>query len=171
MLIVWNVNAQDSKDVKAVNTKMDSFVSKTGQILKFVDYSLPNLKIKLGIAETKVRKVISGGETKYFYSVSYKGQYDTKSAYIADEDLTEVIKAVSSLKSEAITDAGSQDYIENKFVTVDEFQVGYYVSDGKVVWFMVLEKYGSGNTIFINDISLLESAFDSGKQKLEELKR
>lgn len=159
------------QDAKEANTKMDAFASKTGVIIKYVDYSLPNLNLTYGAAETKVRKLMSGGDIGYFYQVSYKGKYDTKTASIAYEDLIEVIKAIQTLKTESATDKSTNpDYLENKFVTDDGFQLGYYVSYGKLKWYLVLEKYGSGNTVFINDVSTIESSFNEAKAKIESLK-
>ena len=159
------------QDAKEANTKMDAFASKTGVIIKYVDYALPNLSLTYGAAETKVRKLISGGDMAYFYQISYKGKYDTKTASIAYEDLLEVIKAFQTLNTESASDKSSNpDYLENKFVTDDGFQLGYYVSNGKLKWYLVLEKYGSGNTIFINDVSIIESAFNEAKTKIESLK-
>jgi hypothetical protein len=159
------------QDAKEANTKMDAFASKTGVIIKFVDYSLPNLNLTNGAAETKVRKLMSGGDIGYFYQISYEGRYDTKTASIAYEDLVEVIKAIQTLKTEFASDKSSNpDYLENKFVTDDGFQLGYYVSNGKHNWYLVLEKYGSGNTVFINDVSTIESAFNEAKTKIESLK-
>ncbi len=160
------------QNAKEANTKMDAFASKTGVIIKFVDYYLPNLNLTYGgVAETKVRKLMSGGDIGYFYQISYEGKYDTKTASIAYEDLVEVIKAIQTLKTESESDKSSNpDYLENKFVTDDGFQVGYYVSNGKLQWYLVLEKYGSGNTVFINDVSTIESAFNEAKTKIESLK-
>jgi len=176
LLLVLNVNAQESKDVKGTTTKMDVFASKTGAIVKFIDYSMPNLKKSLKnsfpIVETRIRKVISGGDVEFFYQISKTGQYDTKTASIAYEDLIEVIKAFSTLKSESVNDISlNPDYLENKFVTADGFELGYYISNGKLVWALVLEQYGSDNTVYVDDTSILESAFNSANQKIEELKR
>jgi len=75
------------------------------------------------------------------------------------------------LKAEFSTDqASNPDYLENKFVTDDGFQLGYYLSSGKIKWYLVLEKYGSGNTIFINDVTTIETAFIGAKDKIESLK-
>src|SRR3972149_5330748 len=94
-----------AQDVKETNTKMDAFASKTGVIIKFVDYSLPNLSLTYGAAETKIRKLISGGEVGYFYQISYQGKYDTKTASVAYEDLIEVLKAIQTLKADSEKDA------------------------------------------------------------------
>jgi len=172
LLISLTIYAQKTEEVKKESTKMEAFNSKTGVIIKFVDYTLPNLKLTYGVAETKIRKLISGSEIQLFYQISKKGKYDTKAASIAYEDLLEMIKALKTLEKDAITDKTiNSDYLENKFVTDDGFKLGYYVSKGKIGWYLVLEKYGSDNTIFINDSEVIKHAFSIAKQKIEELKK
>ena len=159
--------AQDKKDT---NTKMDKFLSKTGIIVKFEDYNLDGLKLSYGIADTKIRKFYSGGETTMFYQISSKGQYSTKTASIAYEDLLELQKALQKLKNQVLSDINiGCDYLENKFITDDGVQVGYFVSKGKVSWYMTLEKYGKGNAIFIKDYDTIKSAFDTAQVKMEQL--
>jgi hypothetical protein len=163
--------AQDAKDVKKEETKMDAFASKTGVIIKYIDYSLLDIKLTYGVAEAKIRKLYSGQEVQYFYQISKEGKYDTKTASIAYEDLIEVLKAIQTLKLESEEDQNlNPDYLENKFVTDDGFKLGYYVSNNKLTWYLVLEKYGSGNTVFLNNVTDVESAFNTAKQKIEELK-
>lgn len=160
-----------AQDVKEASTKMDAFASKTGVIIKFIDYSLPDLSLNYGAAETKIRKLISGGDIGYFYQISYKGKYDTRTASIAYEDLLEVIKAIQTLKNDSKNDkALNPDYLENKFVTDDGFQLGYYVSNGNVKWYLVLTKYGSDNTVFINNVSIIETAFQGALAKINAIK-
>lgn len=167
VFFVVNLYGQEAKDA---NTKMDEFTSKTGVIVKFEDYNLGNIKLSYGAAEAKVRKIISGGEIKFFYQISNEGKYGSKTASIAYEDLSEMQKALSSLKSQADSDMNTtSDYVENKFVTDDGFQVGYYVSEGKLNWYMMLEKYGNGNTIFIKNVSTIEEAFNIARQKINSL--
>lgn len=161
-----------AQDVKEEATKMDQFASKTGSILKFIDTNLPALKLSYSVAEVKIRKIISGGEIGYFLQISKEGKYDTKTASIAYEDLIEIIKALKTLKLESAKDLSlNPDYLENKFITEDGFQVGYYVSKGKLKWYLTLERYGSGNTAFVKDVESIESLFDSAKLKIEELKK
>jgi len=161
-----------AEDIKVQTTKMDIFASRTGVLIKFIDYSLPDLQVAYSLAETKVRKLISGENIGYFYQISYKGKYDTKTASIVYEDLLEVIKALQKLKTDSVIDlANKPDYLENKFITEDGFQLGYYVSEGKLAWYLVLEKYGSGNTVFINDVAIIEKAFTDAKAKIESIKK
>lgn len=165
--------AQDTKkEAETIKTKMDAFVSKTGTITKFLDVNLPALKSSYDRSETRVRKITNLTGTAYFYQIVKKGQYSNTTASIEYSDLLEVLKALKVLKTDVEKDlAANPDYLENKFVTVDGFQVGYYVSNKKVTWYLKLEKYGSDNTLFINDGDVVESAFTEAKAKIEELKK
>lgn len=173
LLISTSIFAQDvKKETETVKTKMDMFSSKTGTITKYIDYSLPNLKTSYGGAETKVRRIINGVTSTYFYQISKAGKYSNSTASIEFSDLIEVLKALKALQPEIEKDiALNPNYLENKFVTVDGFQVGYYVSGGKATWYMKLEKYGSENTLFIDNGLTIETAFTEAKSKIEELKK
>jgi hypothetical protein len=166
-----------SQDVKSeankVETKIDLFSSRTGVIKKFVDYKLPAIKsFTMELVESRIRVVTIGSESSYFYQIDKYGKYGNKVASIEYTDLLEVIKALESLKSQIDADiAINPDYLENKFTTVDGFQVGYYVSQGKSKWFLMLEKYGSDNTIIINDAATVENAFIEAKNKIEAIKK
>ncbi|MDP2687031.1 MAG: hypothetical protein Q8O62_07405 [Aequorivita sp.] len=165
-----------SQDIKTESetekTKMETFASKTGVITKFTDNNLSNLKSTHTVAETRVRKVNSGGSEQFFYQIEKPDKYGTTTASIEYSDLLEVIKAFNSLKSEVESDLSKNpDYLENKFITEDGFQLGYYVSKGKATWYMKLEKYGSDKTLFINDLEKIETNFIEAKNKIEELKK
>lgn len=165
--------AQDvKKEAETVKTKMDMFSSKTGTITKFVDTKLPNLKTSYSGAETKIRKIINGANSAYFFQITKEGKYSNSTASIEYNDLLEVLKALKALQPEVEKDVAlNPDYLENKFVTVDGFQVGYYVSGGKASWYVRLEKYGSDNTLFIDNGTTIESAFTEAKNKIDELKK
>lgn len=150
---------------------MDVFSSKAGARTKFIDTNLPLLKTAYATPETRIRKIVSGTITAYFYQISNKGKYNTSTASIEYSDLVETIKAIGVLKQEVDKDiAISPDYLENKFVSEDGFQIGYYVSKEKCTWYIKLEKYGSDNTLFLNDVNIIEQAFTDAKAKIDELK-
>ena len=161
------------KDAKTFETKMDQFASRTGVITKFIDTNLPDLKTSYGAAETRIRKFDNGGDGRFFYQISKSGQYSTNTASIEYSDLIEVIKALKVLKADEEKDVASNpDYLENKFTTVDGFQVGYYVDKGKSMWYLKLEKYGSdNNTLYLRDGNIIETAFNDAKAKMDELKK
>lgn len=165
--------AQDiKKEAEKIPTKMDLFSSKTGSITKFIDTKLPNLKTAYGGAETRIRKINNGVTSAYFYQIEKEGKYSNSTASIEYNDLLEVLKALKALKPEVEKDiVANPDYLENKFVTVDGFQVGYYVSGGKATWYIKLEKYGSENTLFIDNGDTIETAFVQAKSKIDELKQ
>ena len=170
IMFIFMIAALHAQDVKEVQDKMTEFASKTGVIVKFEDYTLPEIKLLYGVAETKVRKLTSGGEVKNFYQISNEGKYGTKTASIAYEDLLEIQKAMTTLKTQSEIDINTEsDYVENKFVTDDGFKIGYYVSKSKLNWFMVLEKYGSNNTIFIKSADSIDEALEVAKNKMNSL--
>lgn len=165
--------AQDvKKEAESLKTKMDVFSSKTGTITKFTDTKLPNLKTSFGVVETKIRKIFNGANSAFFYQITKEGKYSNSTASIEYNDLLEVIKALKALQPEVEKDILSNpDYLENKFVTVDGFQVGYYVSSKKASWYIKLEKYGSENTLFIDNGNIIETSFVDAKNKVDELKK
>jgi len=172
LTISLTVYSQNKDDERKQISKMEKFTSKTGSIIKYIDYSLPTINSMYGIAETKVRKIIAGESVGYFFQISKEGKYGTKNASIEYSDLLEVIKAIGKLKQESEQDVMSDgDYLENKFVTDDGFQIGYYISRGKLSWYIVLEKYGSDNTIFLKNLSEIEIIFIDAKNKVDALKK
>ena len=162
------IHGQESRESKS---KMSEFVSQTGSIIKFEDYNLPKIKSLYGNLDVKIRKIMNGNLIKFFYQLSKKGKYDTKTASIAYEDLIEIIKALKELRKRSTGDINtSSDYLENKFITEDDFRIGYYISKNKVVWYVRLDRYGSDNTVFIKDVELFATSFKEGKEKIEKLK-
>jgi len=172
ILVSINTFSQDLvKDSEKTETKMESFASKTGVITKFTDINLDKLKSSYTVAETRIRKISSGNTERYFYQIEKPNEYENSTASIEYSDLLEVIKALNSLKSEVESDIRSDpDYMENKFITEDGFQLGYYITKGKATWYLKLEKYGSDKTLFINDLEKIERNFLDAKNKIEELK-
>lgn len=172
LLISTLVFSQDiKKDAEKTKTKMEQFASQTGVITKFTDTNLNNLKSSYTVAETRIRKLNSGNSERYFYQIEKPGKYGNSTASIEYSDLLEVIKALNSLKLEVDNDIlKNPDYLENKFITEDGFQLGYYVSKGKATWYIKLEKYGSDKTLYIKDLEKIEANFTEAKNKIEELK-
>lgn len=85
-------------------------------------------------------------------------------------DLVEINKALAKLVTEVDADcAVDPDYLENRFITDDGFQIGYYVSKGKASWYLKLERY-SNSTVFIKNAAELTTNFTAAQKKIEELK-
>lgn len=168
-----SIYSQDAKnEAETVKTKMDVFSSKTGIITKFSDTNLTGIKATYGVrATTRIRKINSGNIEGYFYQIEKTGKYSNSTASIEYTDLLELIKAMETLKLEEVDDVvKNPDYLENKFITEDGFQVGYYVSKGKSAWYLKLEKYGSDSTLFVKDGETIINAFNEAKGMIDNLK-
>lgn len=151
-------------------TKMDTFISRSGEIVRFSDYNLPKLKTDYDILDVTVRKFDSKGDLKFFLRLTKTDKTSEHNASIEYSDLLEVIQSLETLIPMAITDQKDpSDYLENKFATEDGFQIGYYKSNNKIKWYMALEKYGSGNSVFFSDISSVKALLIKGKEKIESM--
>lgn len=171
LAIVMATTTVAAQEVKKTETKMDVFSSKTGVITKYIDTNLPKLASIYSTAETKIRAVQLGTTKAYFYQIVKEGKYGNTTASIAYTDLVEIIKALKVLKADVASDiASGSDYLENKFISDDGFQIGYYVSGGKASWYVKLDKYGRDNTLFIKDGDGMESALIAAKTKIDALK-
>lgn len=165
-----SVYAQDKKEEQP-KTKMDIFASKTGVITRFTDFKLQPINSLYSLLENRIRKISSGQNVpSYFFQITKEGKYSNSTASIEYTDLIEVIKALATLKKEVDTDLANPNYTENKFITSDGFQIGYYTQNNKSVWYMKLEKYGSDNTVYVNSFEQFETAFNNAKAKIDEIK-
>lgn len=51
------------------------------------------------------------------------------------------------------------------------FKIGYFILEGGLSWYMVLEKPGKDNTIRIENAEIIDTALDEALQKITELSR
>ena len=125
-----------------------------------------------GKLEASVRVVKKGADKMYFFRVE-KAETSSSIARIAMieySDLVEVNKAIASLMSEVQSDKeAGYDYLENKFISNDGFQVGYYVSGSSMRWFLKLERYSS-STVFFSNTEDFVDAFRNAQTKIEEMR-
>ncbi|MEN5132398.1 hypothetical protein [Elizabethkingia anophelis] len=146
------------------------FHSKIGKISKIIEFNLPNITTSYALVETRIRKVISNSGVSYFFQIEKQGEYSNNLASIEYSELKEVIDAIDFLKSNIDKDKLSTvDYIENKFSTTDGFQIGNYIKDDNVSWFINLDN-GSDSSLFFSDISYVYNALINAKNRIEELK-
>tara|TARA_Y100001980_G_C14514028_1_gene289396 strand:+ start:243 stop:779 length:537 start_codon:yes stop_codon:yes gene_type:complete len=164
-MILTSIQAQDEK----VLTKMERFVSNTGKIMKIENFDLPDLKASYEVLKAKVRKATVQDEVNYYLLLVKEDKYGDKSAAIAEDDLTELIKAFDELINQMENENSKSDYFENKFSTEDGFQIGYGGS-GNILWFITLEKYGKSTVIF-NSYADIKAIFGMAIKKIEDLKK
>ncbi len=163
--------AQNESEKKL--TKFEQFTSKTGKISKFVDLKMPKIPQSfMGSLETSVRTLMGEQSNLYFYRIEEEetSRSIAHIAMIEYSDLVEINKALTKLVSEVDADCSANpDYLENRFITEDGFQIGYYVSKGKANWYLKLERY-TKSTVFIKNAESLTSNFTAAQAKIEELK-
>ncbi|MBT6339604.1 MAG: hypothetical protein HOJ48_09960 [Desulfobacula sp.] len=153
-------------------TKMDKIRSKKGVTIRFIDYKLPVVESRFAPLKLTVKVFEAGDESQLFYEVYVNAAdiKDTNVAWIAEEDLSDMINALQSLKQTAIKDAQSNpDFLENRFVTEDGFSVGYYVSEGQPSWFISFDKIGKGSDAFFDHVAIIEDMFKQAKDKMDSL--
>mgnify|MGYP000205613725 FL=1 len=166
--------------VEKNKSKLSNFVSKKGQVIKFVDYLLPNLDSNTNVLEMKIRLIYAGGKTSYFCMISRDEEYGSKVAAIEEKDLDEILKAIESLEKDVEkTDMKEADYIENKFVTEDGFKIGYYaifkegfmgVGEQDFNWFITLEEYDETTEFFDQDINKIKNSLLLAREKIQAIK-
>lgn len=165
------LNAQNDAAKKL--TKFEQITSKTGRISKFVDVNMPSIPQSfMGSLSTSIRTVMGEQSNSYFYRIeeSETSRSTSHIAMIEYSDLVEINKALAKLVAEVDADCSANpDYLENRFVTNDGFQIGYYVSKGKANWYMNLERY-SNSTVFIKNAESLTTNLLAAQKKIEELK-
>lgn len=169
--------SQQQANVDYDLSSMEKFLSKTGEMILITDYKLPDINIGLsGFLDVRVRKATVATDTKFYYSLQKERQFSSMNWFIEYNDLLEMIKAVSVLKSGFAAAVNEKSYYkENRFITKDKFRVGYFIEDNKAQWFVTADRnlntplYKAPSLVIIKDISLLEKSLLEGKQKIEEI--
>lgn len=181
--------AQSETEVKS-QTTFEKFTSTIGHIVKFKDYSLPDVTGKEGsgllavyyIVHAQVRQVMVGDDTSLFLRLSYKPDQTTPTryAFIAYEDVKEIDKALKELVDQGSVDTtGDANYLENKFKTQDFFEIGYYISKHvskkgeesfTKKWYIDLDNRFTSSTAFFATPNELVTLFESAISKMESLK-
>lgn len=168
-LVALSSSALFAQEKTAPQTKFDQFLSSTGKIIRFEDSSLPGVNTDYDIVEVKVRKFIVGADIKYFYQLSKKTKFGTKTASIEYSDLLEILKVMELLMTNALADrATSIEYLESKFVA-DGFEIGYYKSKSDLKWYMDLAKYGTAGQVFFSNVADVKNSMTAAKDKIETM--
>ncbi len=171
MLLPLATFAQKTEDVKKL-TKFEEFTSKTGAIIKFVDVNMPRIPVSYASLAVSIRTLYSGASKSYFLRLEKEetSSSNARIAMIEYSDLVEINKALVKLASEVDADlAANPDYMENKFRTVDGFEVGYYITKKEVQWYLKLERYTNSNVYPKSRADIIEY-FKDAQTKIEELK-
>lgn len=69
LITTYSFSQDIQKESENAKTKMETFASKTGVIIKFTDTNLSTLKSSYTVAETRIRKINNGDNASYFYQI------------------------------------------------------------------------------------------------------
>lgn len=165
--------AQEEQGTPKELTKYERFISRTGRILKFYDINLSSLYMSdMVTLSSSIRVILDDDENKYYYRLEKEETSSAiaRIAMIEYSDLVEINQALKKIKSEYEDDVKSNpDYLENKFVSEDGFQIGYYISKGTAKWYLKLEKYLKSVYTF-RDTSDVIKLFSAVQKAIEEVK-
>jgi len=157
-----------AQNTNKVESKLNDITSQRGVMIKFREYSMPLLNLQYGErAVFKIRKFVQKENDVFFLNI----KNGSASSAIPEEDLIAIIEAIKTLKLSLESDSlGSKEYLENKYITNEGIQIGYYVKGSRVSWFFKLGGYGSNNTLLIKKFSDLESLLNDVNTKIQEIK-
>ena len=151
-------------------SKYEKFLSDRGSMITKDYYNLPTLKGKYSSPDVQVVVLTSSAGKGYFYRIRMKTKYSDKTAVISRDDLTEVQRALTGIRSSAKADADAGiEYRERYFVTDDGFKVGYVQNGKEQTFFAELDDYQSDDTLFFHDPSAIADSINLGIAKIEEL--
>ena len=91
-------------------------------------------------------------------------------AFIEYSDLIEINKAYNKLQQEVNADITlNPEYLENKFISNDDFRIGYYVEKEKAHWFIRLD-YHYGSWLDLKKIEDFAEFLRNMQKEIENLK-
>lgn len=152
-------------------SKIEELTQRTGTLIRFIDYELPTLKTNNEKALARVRGVRIDGEVTYFYQIEQTDKIIPLVGSIDSNDLVEMIKAMDALLSSSVSDSKYDPYyLENKYVTPDGLQIGYYMKDQRMLWFVQLNRLLSETILLSYDYTTFFDSIKKGKELIEKLK-
>ena len=140
--------------------------SKGNTFVKFYDVTTLGVPTAFGgWVKTHIRVFQENPNSTYSYIIEDK----SSSILIEYQDLVKINQALVRLQSEVDADIqAGRDYLENKYVSDNGFQIGYCVKNGEVSWFMQLNR-NTSSFILLKEPELFIPSFKAAQQEIEEL--
>ena len=130
---------------KRLTTKYEEFISQSGTFIKFTDILLPPINQYYTDGISGVVRTFWGQNKNYYFLILTKSSLsEGPRAMIEYGDLLELNKAFVKLLDEVDEDVKIRtefNYLENKYVTYDNFKLGYYIERKKPKWFIQFNPY------------------------------
>lgn len=140
------------------------------RLFKIKDFTLPDLIAINETAETCIREITRGYNTRYIYIIRKQEKDNSINASIEYDQLKEVIEILFFLNSKTEYDS-STSYMENMWIVNGGCEIGNYVRDNKITWYIDLK--GDKNTkreLRFEEAETLCKAFIDAKKLIEKLK-
>lgn len=175
IVALWTLTAfsstSHSQSVSAkAQSKIDRATSKQGVTLRLEDYTLTKLQGLYVAASTRLRTIESHNIEEYFLQFVKKTNRGQEVTTIAESDLDGLVQALTDLKLSLAEDRKSNhEYLEKKYITEDDVELGYFISREKINWYLSSGKYKQ-SSLFFRDTQQIESIFRLTDEKIKELK-
>jgi len=169
--IISGYTQNAGEDDKNLETKHANKTLITAGAVKIENFKLPSINLDGGgICEARLEKMTTDNGVSYFYQITNSLNFTGYIASIEYNDLMRIIRAIPILKSQSEKDVlNNPEYLENKYVTTDGFQFGYFIKDSKCKWFIRLESIGANNILLLKDVNATENAFIVALNKREQI--
>ena len=162
------VIAQDKKDEKPKQSKLEEFSSRSGQLIqkKFITIGkFKDITIKtLTLTDVMSKKSLAGvrfERTNYIGSTSR-----TEICFLDEDEVDATVKSLKYLKSDVINNP-AETYTEYQFDSRSDFQIGCFSSAKNWVGFVRISRYGDGLVSFnVSDFDSLITMLEDAKTKL-----
>ncbi len=173
ILITGVVFVAFTQDNVKKDSSYDSFISQSGVIIKLQDFRLPPMEGSgYSTYDNRIRILLSNDIRKYFHQITKTSKTGDIIGSIELKELLEMVNAVNLLQTQFNEDiTKSIEYMENKYITDDGIQVGYYISTTSKAWFIKLDKYKTDSLIFFKESKDILKGFQEAINKIEEIKR
>ena len=169
---IMAADGDEKKDSIPSNTKYGALFLQKGLIIKFEDFKIEKISFRPYGMTTKIKVHFRKFYHKFKNSYYLILEAGDEKAYIEYSDLVEINKAIIKLKSEVENDCLKKpEYLENKYVTVDDFEIGYWVKKklGKYepTWYLDFNR----TSIFYDsiDIEVVSKMFLDKQAQIEKM--
>jgi len=173
VLITGIIFVAFTQDNVKKDSSYDTFISQSGVMLKLQDFKLSPMEgIGYFTYDNRIRILLSGDIKKYYHQITKTLKNAEIVGSIEYKELLEMINALKLLQTQFNEDiTKSIEYLENKYITNDGIQVGYYILETNKEWFIKLDKYKTDSLIFFKDGKDIFNGFQEAIKKIDEMKK
>ena len=175
MMILAQDNNEERDSIRS-NTKYGELFFRKGIFVKYEDFRIEKYQYtgygNLFKIKTSIRKLY--GQTKSYYFL--KLRIGNSVVFIEYSDLVEINKALAKLMTEVASDCLKQpEYLRNKFITDDEFEIGYWIEKKSnkylPTWYFDFDRFNRHWKLYSVEIDIekVSKMFQEKQAQIEEM--